>query len=137
VGDAPPEHQVTVDEQSNGDETNGVRGLQTREITHRVFKVEFADSAETCLIRLRGELDLDSAPVLDGEIDRVIAAAARPITIDLADLEFIDSTGLRCLLRAQRLSESNGVPMELLSPTGQVDLVLRLTGLRKVLTIVR
>ena len=52
------------------------------------------------VIRLRGELDIATAP----DLERVLVTA-RPrgerVVLDLAGLRFMDSTGLRVLLRAQ------------------------------------
>jgi anti-sigma B factor antagonist len=54
------------------------------------------------LITLRGELDLASAPKLERELEAALAAANGPIVIDLSDLQFMDSTGLRTLIAGQR-----------------------------------
>jgi anti-sigma B factor antagonist len=54
------------------------------------------------LIALRGELDLASAPKLERELHAALAAANGPIVVDLSDLQFMDSTGLRTLIAGQR-----------------------------------
>jgi anti-anti-sigma factor len=52
------------------------------------------------VIRLRGELDIDSAPDLERALLRSRPARER-VVLDLAELKFMDSTGLRVLLRAR------------------------------------
>lgn len=54
------------------------------------------------LITLRGELDLASAPKLERELEAALAASEAPIIVDLSDLAFMDSTGLRALIMGQR-----------------------------------
>lgn len=66
------------------------------------FAAESSREAGVCLIAVRGELDLASAPKLERELDAALAAADGPIVVDLAELEFIDSTGLCTLIAGQR-----------------------------------
>ncbi|HWK29683.1 MAG TPA: STAS domain-containing protein [Solirubrobacter sp.] len=63
------------------------------------FDVTVAEGPERTTIALSGELDLVSAPQLT---EALAGAAGRPITIDLRELAFMDSTGLRALLGAAR-----------------------------------
>jgi anti-anti-sigma factor len=51
------------------------------------------------LVRLSGELDLVSSPVLEATLAE---APAQPLRVDLSELAFMDSTGLRALLSATR-----------------------------------
>ena len=53
-----------------------------------------------------GDIDLAGGPLLDAAINRV--ESVHPLVIDLAAVEFIDSSGLRSLLAASRRAESRG-----------------------------
>ncbi|HET8951410.1 MAG TPA: STAS domain-containing protein, partial [Solirubrobacteraceae bacterium] len=60
-------------------------------------------SAGDALIALTGELDLSGAAALDEEIDRLAAhERVRRVYIDLRELEFMDSSGLRLVALAER-----------------------------------
>src|SRR5262245_16838317 len=48
---------------------------------------------------LRGELDMSTAPDLQEKIDEILVPG-RPIFLDLAQLTFLDSTGILCFVRA-------------------------------------
>ena len=63
---------------------------------------------DTHVIELLGELDLDGAPRLEEELRRVEASDAQAIIVDLAALEFIDSTGIRLLLMAADRCRADG-----------------------------
>ncbi|MDA0178692.1 STAS domain-containing protein [Solirubrobacter phytolaccae] len=63
------------------------------------FDVNVEDEEGAVVLRLNGELDLVSEPVLAGALAGV---DGRPLRIDLSDLAFMDSTGLRALLTALR-----------------------------------
>jgi anti-anti-sigma factor len=63
------------------------------------FDVAAEDDGSTLVLRLTGELDLVSEPVFAAALTQ---ADGRPVRVELADLAFMDSTGLRALLSAAR-----------------------------------
>jgi anti-anti-sigma factor len=80
---------------------------------------------------VRGELDLGTAPELEGPLEEAVAAN-EPLLIDLSDCEFIDSTGIAMIVRAwQRLAEGDGASQRVVicSANEQVRRVLEITGL--------
>jgi anti-anti-sigma factor len=81
------------------------------------------------VVAVRGELDLSTAAELSRSLAAVLDQRLQAVTIDLAGLEFIDSTGLTLLVRtSKRLREHEGV-LRLASPTPAVRRVLELVGL--------
>jgi anti-sigma B factor antagonist len=66
------------------------------------FAADSSSEAGVRLIALTGELDLASAPKLERELEAALATANGPIVVDLSDLQFMDSTGLRTLIAGQR-----------------------------------
>jgi len=88
------------------------------------------------VVSLTGELDLATAPkgmaVLVLAID---AAGPEGIIIDLTNLRFIDANGLRVLLRAMEHAEELHRSLRAHNPRGDVDMILRLTGLAQALGI--
>src|SRR5205823_10851238 len=88
------------------------------------------------VVRARGELDLGTAPLLCRAIS---AAAARPfprVLVDLAEVEFCDSAGLRALLGAAREIEARAGRMVVaVEPGSDVDRLLELAGLREFLHV--
>ena len=60
------------------------------------------------VIALAGELDLAGADLFGDELRRVEAGDARRIVIDLRDLEFIDSTGIRLIFMADVRARADG-----------------------------
>lgn len=76
--------------------------------------------------RLVGELDMASAGCLIERLRRV-AGRQGDIQLDLADLAFVDSTGIHALITlCKELGE--GRRLVLRSPRGEVAKVLRLVG---------
>jgi anti-anti-sigma factor len=88
------------------------------------------------VVRARGELDLATA----GLLVRAITTAAdtpRPrVLVDLAEVEFCDSAGLRALLGAAREIEAHaGRLIVAVVPGSAVDRLLELVGLREFLRV--
>lgn len=82
-------------------------------------------------ISVHGELDLSTAPDLEGPLNEVLNSGEGSLLIDLSRCEFIDSTGIALIVRAwQRLdSGENGRVLVICSQNDQVRRVLEITGL--------
>ena len=106
-------------------------GLQLRLVTDRTP----APEARAITIAVSGELDADSAPLLKQGIDRAVAGGARTVTLDLAAVDFIDSSGLGAVLSRHRMLAQAGGRLELLDPTAGTRRLLAITGLDQVLHI--
>ncbi len=79
------------------------------------------------LIELIGELDLDGAPRLEEELKRVESSDVDSIVVDLGQLDFIDSTGIRLLVMASERSQEGR--FSLLRGPKQVHRVFEITDL--------
>ena len=77
--------------------------------------------------RLIGELDISNADALSQVLDRDLDGPG-DITLDLSELAFIDSSGIRVLLRAMNGLNGKG-KLLLLNPTEPVRHVFSLMGL--------
>jgi anti-sigma B factor antagonist len=82
-------------------------------------------------VSVRGELDLSTAPELEGPLEEVLGSDEGSVLIDLSGCEFIDSTGIALIVRAwQRLDgEENGRTLVICTGNDQVRRVLEITGL--------
>ena len=86
-------------------------------------------------LALAGELDLATMKLFERELERVAASEQR-VVLDLRRLQFIDSTGLHAVLRAdQRLAEAGGRLTIIRGPRA-VERLFGLTGLDTRLRIV-
>jgi anti-anti-sigma factor len=81
------------------------------------------------LLQLFGELDLASADEMDRELRQAEASGAPTVVVDLAGLEFIDSTGIRLLLEAHRRSQTNRHGLALTRGSDAVQRTLEVCGL--------
>jgi anti-anti-sigma factor len=95
----------------------------------RPFQLTEHDLRPGCRdVQISGELDLAVAERLDGALERAIAEAD-VVLVGLESCEFIDSSGIAVVLRAQgRLAERGG-RLAVYGPQDQVLRVLSMTGL--------
>ncbi len=86
------------------------------------------------VLRLSGELDLASAGVLDTAIAELCTDGAKQIVLELADLEFMDSTGLRSVLVGKELCKVNGCALLIGELSPQVARLFDISGVGEQLT---
>jgi anti-anti-sigma factor len=80
-------------------------------------------------IVLSGELDLACCPTLMASVQDLLSTRPRELEIDLRQVRFIDSTGLRTLLVAREESGSLGIPFFVIpSDSPQVRNVFAITS---------
>jgi anti-anti-sigma factor len=84
---------------------------------------------DRAVLVLRGELDPHTAPRLQDEIDRAMEDDAKVVILDLAELGFIDSSGLRVIISAHKEAAERGGRLVLRSPSPTAKRLLDITGL--------
>ena len=90
---------------------------------------------EWTVLKLDGEVDIYTAGKLRDAVNHAVEEGNSRIAVDLAEMEFMDSSGLGVLIAAlKRLKENDG-ELILVSPRDQMRRILKLTGLDKILTI--
>ncbi len=85
-------------------------------------------------LALAGELDLATTPELERHLAAIDEHEIPRLLIDLSELTFMDSTGLSAIVRAHGSGEARGRALVLRRGPGQVQRLLRLTGIHDRLT---
>jgi anti-sigma B factor antagonist len=80
----------------------------------------------TALVAARGELDIQSAAELDAAVDALLEQQPRTIAVDLRELEFVDSRGLRAIVLAHRRCAARDVRFAVIRGTRQVARLLEI-----------
>lgn len=93
---------------------------------------EDAEADGEFVIRLHGELDIDTVPELERALLHSRPAGQR-VVLDLSELEFMDSTGLRVLLRARVAAEEGHWEIRLRNVPSNVRRLFDMTGVRDAL----
>ena len=88
------------------------------------------------MLGLNGELDLASAPLLQHKIESAETDPTAMVVLDLQELQFIDSTGLRIILAAHERSRERGQEFAITRGSQQVQRLLTITGVAGHLRII-
>jgi anti-anti-sigma factor len=86
------------------------------------------------VVRLEGELDMASAPHLRSTLESIETASL--LVLDLQQLRFVDSTGLRVILWARERCRSRGQDFALTPGSTQVQRLLAVSGVGEHLRII-
>lgn len=89
-------------------------------------------------LRVRGELDIASAPQLGSAVADLLQPGATSLVVDLTETSFLDSSGARQLIRTAKSCADLGVALQVVCPSGNrpVRLVMDLLDLHLAVPIV-
>jgi anti-anti-sigma factor len=81
-------------------------------------------------IELEGEIDVDVSEVVRERVLQAVRdAAGRPVVVDMAEVTFIDSSGLSAILAGLRLARGHGGSVRLVHVGPQIRRIFAVTGL--------
>ncbi len=88
-----------------------------------------ADPSAQLVVRVSGEIDISNADALGRELERMIGPDRPALVVDMAELTFMDSSGIAMLLHAAARADSVAVR----NPSDLIRRVIDATGLTDVL----
>jgi anti-sigma B factor antagonist len=100
------------------------------------LRCEVARNGTVAWVRPFGELDLDSVHRVEAALDGLHEEGCGDIVLDLRGLTFMDSTGLRLVIRWDTAAREDGFRFSVVPGQEVVQRVFRLTGMEEHLTLV-
>jgi anti-anti-sigma factor len=100
-------------------------GLEVRHFEERGVQV----------VALSGELDLACVGQMEVALDAARAGERPLVCLDLAELQFIDSTGLATVIRTHQGLDESGGALAVVCSEGAVRRTVQTTGLLEMLTV--
>lgn len=92
------------------------------------MKIEVARHRKTVDVTLTGEFDVNTAAVLVRDIEQRLDEGARVFRVDLRNVSFLDSAGVKALLCCLRSVRVRGGRMLLARPSTQVRKIFAALG---------
>jgi anti-sigma B factor antagonist len=93
------------------------------------FDARVSETGRGVLVRVRGPLDLHYAPVFQQQVNSYVATG-KLVVVDLRQADYVDSSGIRALLRMQKdLESAKGELRLVVSPASRVERVIKLLQL--------
>ncbi|MFG1708455.1 STAS domain-containing protein [Nonomuraea sp. M3C6] len=105
-----------------------VTGVYVQEVADLNVEVERVDMG--ALVRLGGDLDKLTAPLLRESLVKLFAEGRVQVVVDAGELEFCDSSGLWVLVEHQRRVAAHAGSLRLVGVQGVLQRVLEVTGLK-------
>ena len=84
------------------------------------------------VLDLQGEVDAFTAPKLKQEMVSQIERGAARIAVDLADVTYLDSTGLGVLIGGLKRTRDKGGDLVLVCPNSRISRIFDITGLSRI-----
>jgi anti-anti-sigma factor len=101
------------------------------------FVIEVTElSAGIYRVVVSGEMDIATSPELVSRLSTVRGPAPYHVLVDLAQLSFIDSTGIKALVASAKDAASHGGTLVVVAPTANIQRVFDIVQLSEVLAIV-
>ena len=105
-------------------------------IERPAFDVDVRGTDAGTVIAVRGDMDIASIGSLDTALEQALASNPARVTVDLRGVGFVDSSGLRFLLRANARSRNEGWALEIYRPGETAIKALAVTGVLELLPFV-
>ncbi|HEY9557775.1 MAG TPA: STAS domain-containing protein [Acidimicrobiales bacterium] len=86
-------------------------------------------TADELDVRVRGELDMSTAPELSAALVKAGEGASGPIKLDLSGVTFLDSSAIGALISAGQELSASGRSLHIGKRSAIVSRVLEITGL--------
>ncbi len=93
------------------------------------------NGGKTLLFKLRGSLDLATSGNLRESLAKAAQEGHHDLVVDLAQVDFLDSTGLGALIGAHRRALESGGQVRLIVTGGPIARLLNITGLVRVFAV--
>lgn len=94
-----------------------------------------SDVAGVTVLRVSGEVDVRSGPVLQARIAALLDSGPHRLVVDLGDVDFLDSTGIAALVAGLNRARELGGSLTLACAQERLVRRLRLTGLDEVFVV--
>jgi anti-sigma B factor antagonist len=92
------------------------------------FSSVIVESSGAARLILRGDLDAASVSSADSAIRELLERGSDRVILDLTELDFIDSMGVKCLIDGRDAASQLGVTIALAYEEGVVERVLTVSG---------
>jgi anti-anti-sigma factor len=101
------------------------------------FSVETREAPdETIVLVFSGVLDLATVQAAEAAFAEAEEQRPKRVVVDLSDIDFIDSTGLRLIVSADARAKQNGLQLQLVKGPDRVHRVFRMTLMNERLAFV-
>ena len=95
---------------------------------------EVSDDGRSVCLRLDGEFDMGTAPLVEDALSPALDPRCARLVVDLADVSFMDSSGLRVLVVARNALDERGAEIVIANINDRLRRLFEISGLTTAFT---
>ncbi len=102
------------------------------------MQVAVEENGDVRIVRLKEpKLTYPALPAFFNEVRQVVEGGARKLLLDMQPVTYIDSAAIGCLMDIHRLLQDKGGTLKLCSLQPRVETMISMTGVNKLIDLVR
>ena len=98
------------------------------------MEISKLEQGSELIVSIKGRLDTNAAPMLDEEMEKSLVDGVSQLIIDMAECDYVASSGLRVILGAQKKMNSLRGTMVVRNVVSDVMEVFEMIGFADILT---
>ncbi|HZD42140.1 MAG TPA: STAS domain-containing protein [Terriglobales bacterium] len=98
-----------------------------------VLSIETDNRQSVSVMKVKGRVDSETAPELDDALTKLVASNRNKIVLDLEDVDYMSSAGLRAMVKAYQAAKESGGDLRLACVSNPVEVILRTVGMMQML----
>ncbi len=99
------------------------------------MEVNYSQENDILCCDVAGRLESSTASSFEQDVNEKAASNTGPLLIDMSNLAYISSAGLRAILLLTKAAQSKGVKLVLCSLPPQIEEVFKISGFDRIITI--
>ena len=93
------------------------------------LSIETDNTQNISVMKVKGRVDSDTAPEFDGALTKLLDDHRNKIVLNLQNVEFLSSAGLRAMVKALKDAQESGGDLHLASVSQPIEVILRTVGM--------
>ncbi|MEW6401653.1 MAG: STAS domain-containing protein [Chloroflexota bacterium] len=90
-------------------------------------------TGELPVVKVKGRVDSETAPELDEALGRLLESGSNRLVLNLQDVEYLSSAGLRAIVKAYQTAQKSGGDVRLAAVSEPIEVILRTVGMMQML----
>ncbi len=99
------------------------------------MEISISESGDIRILSFQGNLDTNTAPEAESQINSLIEAGSQQLLVDFEQLEYISSAGLRVLLATAKKLKPGGGDLKICCLNHTVQEVFDISGFATILSV--
>jgi anti-sigma B factor antagonist len=94
-----------------------------------ILSIETDNRQSISVMKVKGRVDSETAPELDDALTKLLQGNRNKIVLNLQDVNYISSAGLRAMVKAYQSATKSGGDVRLAAVSEPIEVILRTVGM--------